>query len=63
MALIKIPSEDVTLRERAEVTAFLATHGIEYEEWTPEHPVGPDASPDLVEGQDLQTEQHRREQR
>ena len=48
MALIKIPSEDVTLRERAEVTAFLATHGIEYERWTPEHPVGPDASSDAL---------------
>ena len=46
MALINIPAEQVTLRERAEVTAFLATHGIDYETWTPEHPVGPDASSD-----------------
>jgi len=46
MALINIPTEQVTLRERAEVTAFLATHGIDYETWTPERPVGPDASSD-----------------
>ena len=43
MALVKIPAEHQTLRERAEVTAFLAGHGIEYERWTPEHAVAADA--------------------
>ena len=48
MALVKIPSRDTTLRDRAEVTAFLATHGIEYERWTPEHPVAAGASADAL---------------
>ncbi len=39
MALVNIPAEKRTLRDQADVTAFLATHGIEYERWTPEHPV------------------------
>jgi len=51
MALVKIPprpgsgqaAEQATLRDRAEVTAFLARHGIEYERWTPAHPVAADA--------------------
>ncbi len=48
MALVKIPSENATLREQAEVAAFLATYGIEYERWTPEHPVPPDAAPEAL---------------
>jgi len=40
--------EQVTLRDRADVTAFLAGHGIEYERWTPEHPVAADAPADAV---------------
>ena len=31
MALLKIPEEDRTLTEAADVTGFLAEHGIEYE--------------------------------
>ena len=41
-------AEQVTLRDRAEVTAFLAGHGIEYERWTPAHPVAPDAPADAL---------------
>jgi 1,2-dihydroxy-3-keto-5-methylthiopentene dioxygenase len=48
MALVKIPSEQVTLRDPAEVTAFLAPHGIEYERWTPEQPLPGDASSDAL---------------
>ena len=48
MALVKIPSRQQTLSERAEVTAFLAGYGIEYERWTPAHPVGADAPPDAI---------------
>ena len=50
MALVKIPAENVTLREKAEVTAFLGGHGIEYERWTPAHPVPPDAAADALLG-------------
>jgi 1,2-dihydroxy-3-keto-5-methylthiopentene dioxygenase len=48
MALVKIPSENVTLQEDAAVAAFLATHGIEYERWTPAHPVAPGAAPEAL---------------
>ena len=48
MALVKIPSANSTLREQAEVTAFLAKHDIEYERWTPEHPVPPDAAAEAL---------------
>ncbi len=43
MAIIKIPAENATIGDRQEVTAFLAARGIDYERWTPEHPVAPDA--------------------
>jgi 1,2-dihydroxy-3-keto-5-methylthiopentene dioxygenase len=52
MAIVNIPaqsgSEQSTLRDRAEVTAFLAGHGIEFERWTPDRPVATDATPDAV---------------
>jgi len=48
MALVKVPSDNVTLQDRAEVTAFLAGHGIGYERWTPEHPVPADAPADAL---------------
>jgi 1,2-dihydroxy-3-keto-5-methylthiopentene dioxygenase len=48
MAIVKIPADDVTLREDAEVTAFLAGHGIDYERWEPQHPVAADAGSDAV---------------
>lgn len=48
MALVKIPAENVTLREQGDVTAFLARHGIDYERWTPEHPVGSESSTDDI---------------
>ena len=48
MAIVNIPSEQRTLRERADVAAFLATHGIEYDCWTPAHPVPADAPADAV---------------
>jgi 1,2-dihydroxy-3-keto-5-methylthiopentene dioxygenase len=43
MAVIKIPAENATIDDRQEVTEFLAARGIDYERWTPEHPVAPDA--------------------
>jgi 1,2-dihydroxy-3-keto-5-methylthiopentene dioxygenase len=48
MAIVKIPAENLTVREDAEVTAFLASHGIDYERWVPEHPVAADASSDAL---------------
>ena len=40
--------EDVTLRDQAEVTAFLARHGIEYERWMPAQPLASDASAEAL---------------
>jgi len=48
MALVTIPADAVTLRDRAEVTAFLARHGIDYEQWTPAHPIGADAPAETI---------------
>ena len=48
MAVVRIPAENTVLRERDRVTAFLAAHQIEYERWTPEHPIAADAPPDTV---------------
>ena len=48
MALVKIPSEQRTIDDRAGVTAFLAGHGIEYETWTPAHAVSADAPADAI---------------
>ncbi len=48
MAIVKIPAENVTLRDDAEVAAFLAGHGIDYERWEPEHPVAADAASETV---------------
>src|SRR5262249_16752095 len=36
------------IAERADVTTFLARHGIDYERWTPEHAVAADAPADEV---------------
>lgn len=46
MAIVKIPADDVVLREPAEIAAFLSTHGIDYERWTPARAVGQAASAD-----------------
>ena len=35
MAVVKIPSDNVTLTDAQDVTTFLAVRGIEYERWTP----------------------------
>ncbi|MGH9311772.1 MAG: 1,2-dihydroxy-3-keto-5-methylthiopentene dioxygenase [Vicinamibacterales bacterium] len=43
MAAIKIPAENIQLTAQAEVAAYLAARGIEYERWTPAHEVPADA--------------------
>ena len=48
MAIIKIPTEDITLTEVESVTAYLAARGIDYERWTPDHPIGPDDPADAI---------------
>lgn len=50
MAIIKIPGENTTLNDNETVTAFLAARGIDYERWTPDHPIDPDAPADTVLG-------------
>jgi 1,2-dihydroxy-3-keto-5-methylthiopentene dioxygenase len=48
MAAIRIPTDDVTISGTEAVTSFLASHGIEYEQWTPDRPVDAEAPPDVV---------------
>lgn len=48
MAIVRVPSENVVLREQEAVAAFLARHGIDYEQWVAERPVAADASADQV---------------
>ncbi|HEY7186602.1 MAG TPA: cupin domain-containing protein [Vicinamibacterales bacterium] len=48
MAIVKIPATNTTHHTAEDVTAFLAAHGIEYQRWTPEHPVAADAPPEAV---------------
>ncbi|MGH9409074.1 MAG: 1,2-dihydroxy-3-keto-5-methylthiopentene dioxygenase [Vicinamibacterales bacterium] len=48
MALVKIPEENATVRDLAQVRAFLGRYGIEYERWTPEHPIAPNSSADDI---------------
>jgi 1,2-dihydroxy-3-keto-5-methylthiopentene dioxygenase len=44
MAVVRVPAENVVLRQTAEVTAFLARHAIDYEQWPPRPDVSADAS-------------------
>ena len=48
MAIVRVPSADKSLREPAEVTAFLSAYQIEYERWKPEQPLAGDSSADDV---------------
>jgi 1,2-dihydroxy-3-keto-5-methylthiopentene dioxygenase len=48
MAVVKIPAENVVLSDAAEVTAFLATHGIDYEQWPLDRPVEGDPTPEKL---------------
>jgi 1,2-dihydroxy-3-keto-5-methylthiopentene dioxygenase len=44
MAIIKIPAENTTLTDARDVAAFLEARGIQYERWTPNCELAPDAS-------------------
>ena len=48
MALVRIPAKNAVISEPGALTAFLATHGIDYERWTTERVVGPDDSAEAV---------------
>jgi len=44
MAIVTIADENKTLRDEREIKTLLASYGIDYERWRPEHPV-PDNAP------------------
>lgn len=48
MATVRIPDEGRTLRDQAEITTYLASIGIEYERWKPEHAVEPGAAAEEI---------------
>src|SRR4029079_18303719 len=48
MAVVTIVNEDKTITNADEITSTLATHGIDYERWTPAHPVADNAPPDEI---------------
>jgi 1,2-dihydroxy-3-keto-5-methylthiopentene dioxygenase len=48
MAVVRVPSEQIVLRESEAIGAFLARHGIDYERWTPSQPLAADAPADAV---------------
>ncbi|MBI3264146.1 MAG: cupin domain-containing protein [Acidobacteria bacterium] len=48
MAIVRIPDQNRTLSGQAEVTDFLAGHGIDYERWSPEVEVAADPGADAI---------------
>jgi 1,2-dihydroxy-3-keto-5-methylthiopentene dioxygenase len=48
MAVVTILTENKTLTNAEEMASGLAHYGIDYERWTPSHPVAPDAPPDEI---------------
>ena len=50
MAILRIPDENRTLSDAAEIARYLAGLGIDFERWNPSHPVAPDApAADILE--------------
>ena len=48
MAIVRIPDENRTLREKEEITDYLASIGINYERWDLPQAVDDDASPEQI---------------
>lgn len=48
MALVQIFDQDRTLTDKQEIAAYLATCGIDYEQWQPSHPVADDAPAEAI---------------
>src|ERR1041385_2709055 len=48
MAALTILNEHKRLTDAEEIAASLASHGIDFERWTPSHPVSEEAPPDEI---------------
>jgi 1,2-dihydroxy-3-keto-5-methylthiopentene dioxygenase len=48
MAIVRIPSEDVVLRQPDAIGAFLRRYGIDYERWVPSEPIAAEAPAESV---------------
>jgi 1,2-dihydroxy-3-keto-5-methylthiopentene dioxygenase len=48
MAIVRIPDEDRSLREKEEITDYLASIGIGYEQWDLSEPIADHASPEEI---------------
>ena len=48
MAVVTIVNEDKKLTNAEEIAVNLAGHGIDYERWTPSHPISDDAPPETI---------------
>ena len=48
MAIVKVPSANEVYRRPDEIRAFLAHHGIDYEQWIPDRVIAADAQPEDV---------------
>jgi len=48
MALVRIPSENITINGQEAVANYLAGVGIDYEVWTPAHPTSADAASEEI---------------
>ena len=48
MAVVTILNEDKTFTKPEEIVASLAPFGIDYERWTPSHPIPDDAPPEAI---------------
>ena len=48
MARVSIPDENLTLTDSEAIAAYLATCGVDYERWLPDHPIAVDAPADEI---------------
>jgi 1,2-dihydroxy-3-keto-5-methylthiopentene dioxygenase len=48
MAVLNILNEHKRLTDAEEIAASLASHGIDFERWTPSHPISEEAPPDEI---------------
>src|SRR5262245_42781793 len=48
MAVVRIPEEDRTLNDKRAVADHLSSIGIDYETWTPSHPLSASASSEEI---------------
>jgi len=48
MAIVRIPSEHITMTDTNALTSYLASRGIDYERWTLDVELPPDPTPESV---------------